>query len=106
MNKLQWQWSGPYRISEVLPDGNYRLRDLENKLLHDVFPAIHLRPYRTHVNTEELQPDEYIVDLLLKARGPLATREFLVKWRQYPRSAATWEPEKELRRRCSELIDQ
>ena len=58
------------------------------------------------MNAEELQPDEYIVDLLLKARGPLATREFLVKWRQYPRSAATWEPEKELRRRCSELIDQ
>ena len=37
VNKLQWQWSGPYRVSEVLPDGNYRLQDLENKLLHDPF---------------------------------------------------------------------
>ena len=106
VNKLQWKWSGPYRISEVLPDGNYRLRDLENCLLHDVFPSIKLRPYYTTVDAETLQPDEFIVDELLRRRGSSPNREYLAKWRHHPRSAATWVNETELRRRCTTLIDE
>ena len=104
VNKLQWQWAGPYRVKEVLPDGNYKLWDLENVILSDIYPSARLRPYRTFINEDELQPDEFIVDELMKVRGPLMSREFLVKWRQFPRSQATWEPEFELRRRCTELI--
>ena len=41
-NKLKYLWSGPYRVAEVLPDGRYRLRDLENRIMHDEFDSLML----------------------------------------------------------------
>ena len=34
----------------------------------------------------------------------MTTREYKVKWRQYPVSQCTWEPRRELLRRCEELL--
>ena len=106
-NKLQYIYSGPYRVAEVLSGGRYVLRDLENRLLSDTFDVSQLRAYRTVVDAEDVQADEYIVDELMahrQAAGDL--RQFQVKWRGYPRSQATWEPREELMRRCSELVEQ
>ena len=103
-NKLQYIWSGPYRVAELLSKGRVRLTDLENNILHDEFDAVDLRPYRTHVDAEALQPDEYLVDELIKHRDTRGTREFLVKWRGYPRSQATWEPKSSITRRCAKLV--
>ena len=103
-NKLQYFYAGPYRITEVLGDGRYRLRDLENNIVHDEFDASNLRPYRAKVDADELGEDEYLVDLLLKHRDQRGAREYFVKWRGYPRSQATWVPRAELERRCAELV--
>jgi hypothetical protein len=39
-NKLQFLYSGPYRVLEVLSNSRYKLRDLENRLVHDEVHAI------------------------------------------------------------------
>jgi hypothetical protein len=103
-NKLEYIYSGPYRVAEVISDGRYKLTDLENRMLSDVFDTSQLRPYRAKVDAEELQNDEYIVDELMKHRGSGANREYQVKWRGYPRAQGTWVPRHELMRRCDELV--
>ena len=103
---MLYLYSGPYRIEEVLDNGRYKLRDLENNIVTDEVDEYNLRPYRTVVDAEELTPDEYIVDELLKKRDQNGKIQYLVKWRQYPRSQATWEPRSELLRRCQELVDE
>ena len=105
-NKLKYLWSGPYRIAEVLAGGRYRLTDLENRIMHDEFDASMLRPYRTVVDAEDLQADEYLVDYLFGHRDRRGAREYRVKWRGYPRSEATWEPRAELERRSASLVQE
>ena len=103
-NKLLYQYAGPYRVRQVLPNGRILLRDLENNHIHDEFSPANLRPYRTQVDEFSLQLDEYLVDKLLHHRDVRGTREYRVKWRGYPKSQATWEPRGELERRCAELV--
>ena len=105
-NKLLNLFAGPYRIEEVLSTGRYRLKDLENKILSETFDVSQLRPYRTEVDAEELQPDEYLVDEIINHQGEGARRKYQVKWRGYARAQATWEPREELMRRCHELINE
>ena len=104
-NKLFYRYAGPYRVKEVTAEGRYILTDLENNILRDEFDSINLRPYRAKVDAEELQPDEYVVDELIGKRKHRGVVQYLVKWRQYPRSQATWEPERELSRRCADYIE-
>ena len=107
INKLEWEWAGPYRVLEVLGDGNYKLGDLENNLICDRVHVSNLRHYLTKVDEVPLGEDELLVDLLMKRRlGASGSMEYLVKWRQHPRSQASWVGESELRRRCAELVDE
>jgi hypothetical protein len=105
-NKLKYLWSGPYRIEQVLADGRYKLRDLENRIIHDEFDSINLRPYRTVVDADELTADEYIIDRLDGHRDRRGQREFRVKWRGYPVSQNTWEPRAEIERRAASLVEE
>ena len=104
-NKLSYVYAGPYRVDAVLGDGRYRLTDLENNHIVKEFDVSNLRPYRTHVDAEELQSDEYLVDRLVNHRGVGNRRQYRVKWRGYPLSQSTWEPRAELERRCADLVD-
>ena len=103
-NKLEYIYAGPYRVDAVLDNGRYRLTDLENNHVFEEFDTSNIRPYRTQVDADELQPDEYIVDELLKHRMRQGQRQYLVKWRGYARNKSTWEPRSELQRRCAELL--
>ena len=103
-NKLLHKYGGPYRVAEVVSEGRYRLTDLENNMVRDTFDACDLRPYRTYVDAEELQSDEYLVDEILDHRDVRGRREFRIKWRGYARSKSTWEPKTEIMRRCAELV--
>ena len=103
-NKLEYLYAGPYRVTEVLDNGRYRLQDLENKHIFDEFDVSNLRPYRTPTEKGELTADEYIVDKLLDRRRRQRVTEYLIKWRGYPKSQATWEPREELERRCEDLL--
>jgi len=104
-NKLQFIYSGPYRVVEALSDTRYRLRDLENRLVKEEVHISNLRPYHTFVDEEPLADDEYIVEKLLDRRSHGDSIEYLVKWRGYSIREATWEPRSELLRRCSDLLD-
>jgi hypothetical protein len=104
-NKLQFFFSGPYRVLEVLSDSRYRLRDLENRIVEDEVHISNLRPYLTITDEVELEEDEYIGEELINRRGTESKREYLVKWRGYPRSESTWEPVSELLRRCADLVE-
>ena len=103
-NKLQYVYAGPYRVEADLGDGRYRLRDLENNMVKADINASNLRPYHAKVDAEDLQDDEYLVERLLDKRHRAGLTEYLVKWRGFPRSQATWEHRKELDRRCAELL--
>jgi len=105
-NKLKYLWSGPYRVQEVMADGRYKLRDLENRIMHDEFDACMLRPYRTTVDAEDLEADEYIIDYLFGHRDRRGAREYRVKWRGFPRTEATWEPRAEIERRAASLVQE
>jgi hypothetical protein len=88
-NKLQFFFSGPYRVLEVLSDSRYRMRDLENRIVKDEVHISNLRPYLTITDDVELDEDEHIVEELINRRGTKSKREYLVKWRGYPRSEST-----------------
>ena len=104
-NKLTSAWSTPCRILEPLGSGNYRLRDLPNNMLDDVFHVSRLRAHPATADSEPLAADEYIVDRITGHRGNRPpSRTYKVKWRQYPASAATWEPREALLLRCAEMI--
>ena len=107
VHKLADQWDGPYRIADggVLPDGNYRLTDLKDRRSHSVVHADRLKLYLTITDADRLMPDEYLVDSLLDRRGQGNRYQYLVKWRGYPKSHATWEPRQPLLQRCQTLID-
>ena len=104
-NKLEYTYAGPYRVHEKLPNGRYRLRDLENKHIEEDFDISNLRKYHTP-DCDQLDLDEYIIDALLDRRKVRGHYSYLVKWRGYPTSAATWEPVDELRRRAEEMVEE
>ena len=106
-HKLSNQWEGPYRIASpdgVLPHGNYRLTDLKDRRRREEVSGDRLRLYLTVTDADRIQPDEFLVDQILKSRGTGRTREYLVKWRGYPVREATWEPRAPLMVRCGDMI--
>ena len=68
-NKLEYLYAGPYRIDEVLPNGRYKLRDLENGNIFDELDVSNLRPYYTPTEGGELAKD--VASRLVA--GPLAS---------------------------------
>ena len=104
-NGLEAKYGGPYRISEVLGKGRYRLRDLENKLTFDEFDISNLRLYTTPTEEEPLGPDEYIVERLLARRWVDGQKQYLVKYRGYSEKQSLWTSSEELSRRCRGMMD-
>ena len=104
-NKLQYLYSGPYRVEEAISATRYRLRDLENRQVKDEVHISNLRPYFTVTDSSPLAEDEYLVEELLDRKGDGVSLKYLVKWRGYPRSEATWESRIELLRRCADLVE-
>ena len=105
-NALANKYAGPYRITDVLGNGRYKVQDLENRLVYDEFDVSNLRPYRTHTDDEPLKSDEYIVERLLARRSQGGEDSYLVKYLGYPKSQAEWTSRYELARRCEEMIEE
>ena len=112
--KLEDLYDGPYRVVSG-PDerGNYRLRDLHSKRMHDEIAVPRLKMYSTITEIDRVAPDEYIVEALLQAEdrpllsmGPNTAKvpHFLVKWRGYSLKNTTWEPRSALMLRCSDMV--
>lgn len=118
-SRLQHRFLGPYRIVEQVSPVSYRLALPRSVKLHDVFHVDLLRAYKDPRSEFPARsspapvirlPDgdtAYIVDDIIdsrqrRVRGKLV-REYLVLWRGFPESEATWEPSANLTE-CADMI--
>lgn len=102
--KLAPIYEGPYRVSEILDNGNVQLRDMKSRGIYDVFHVTRLRPYLTYTTEVPLEEDEYIVEKILARRGEGENREYLIKWKGYSSAVNGWEPQAHLMRHCMEEV--
>ena len=102
--KLAPIYEGPYRVSEVLENGNVQLRDLKSRGLYDVFHVTRLRPYLTYTSEKPLEEDEYLVEKILARRGEGENREYLIKWKGWSSAFNGWEPQAHLMRHCMDEV--
>lgn len=104
--KLAMKCQGPFEITEVLGPLTYRLKLPSQWRIHPVFHANLLTPYHTNVthgpNFELPPPDliegeeEYEVEAIVAHRKKWGRMTYLVKWKGYPTSENSWEPEPNL----------
>ena len=94
---------GPFTITDVLGPVTYRLKLPITWRIHNVFHATLLRPYRENETygsnfpkpTPELLNEEevYEIETILNHRKRGRGHQYLIKWKGYPISDASWEPE-------------
>ena len=68
------------------------MRSPDHSLFHREPPRDQLKVIDGEVATDDI----YTVEKLLNHRGPPSDRFFLIKWKGFPSSENTWEPEKNL----------
>jgi len=111
--KLDVRRTGPFEILAPVPadattPSAFRLRLPPSWKIHPVVHVSLLRP--AHIDTtlhppvddDNLRPppdivdekEEYEVEKILDHKGGVRRRRYLVKWKGYPLSEATWEPKK------------
>src|SRR5712671_5016691 len=103
--KLAPRRQGPFRINKVISPVAYQLALPLSWGIHDVFHASLLLPYKETTahgpNFERPPPDliedqeEYEVEAIVNHRhyGRQHRLQYLIKWKGYPSSDNTWEPE-------------
>ena len=110
--KLTERFVGPYRVKRVVNANAYELELPASLKIHPVINISHLKEYRdgarafpdrpvllTRPEPEALDDNgapEWVVDRLLDhrkvKRGARQVDQYLVEWKGYPVSEATWEP--------------
>jgi hypothetical protein len=101
--KMAPKREGPFEITKVIGPITYRLKLPASWKIHDVFHATLLRPYKENETYGENYPrpppdltegDElYEVETILRHRRRGRGYQYLLKWKGYPISEATWESE-------------
>lgn len=98
--KLIHPWSGPYVVTGKKSPLVYELELEENRAKKTVAHIQRLKPCRAaapEASAAEGEAHEFEVERILDMRvGEHGSLEFLVKWKNWPRSAASWEPEHHL----------
>ena len=104
--KLRRRWVGPFTITKVVSPVAFRLDLPPGWQIHPTFHASNLKAYIRHPKFKrEVDPPppvlvdgnlEYEVEAILRHRGKGARRQYLVLWKGYDLSEATWEPESHL----------
>ena len=110
--KLTERYVGAYRVKRVVNANAYELELPASLKIHPVINISHLKEYRDGVKAFPDRPvpltrpepealddngaPEWVVDRLLDhrkvRRGARQTDQYLVEWKGYPTSEATWEP--------------
>jgi hypothetical protein len=110
--KLAERYIGPYRVKRVINANAYELELPASLKIHPVINISHLKEYRDGVQAFPDRPvrltrpepealddngaPEWLVDRLLDhrkiKRGARSIDQYLVEWKGYPISEATWEP--------------
>jgi Chromo (CHRromatin Organisation MOdifier) domain len=101
--KMALKQEGPFEVKEVLGPVTYWLKLPTTWKIHNVFHAVLLKPYiKTEVhggNFSRPIPDildgeeVYNVETILKHRRREWSYQYLIKWKEYLISEASWEPE-------------
>jgi hypothetical protein len=87
--KLAPKYYGPYEVISKTPKGNYFLRDRTKKQLPKAIPRARLKIAPDFQNN-----GPYLqIDKILKDRINKGVKEYYVKWKGYPDSENSWEPE-------------
>ena len=104
--KLKRRWVGPFRITKKISPVAYELDLPPGWHIHSSFHVSKLKKYhRSDEFLREVEPPppelvegelEYEVEAIARHRGTGAQRRYLVIWKGYPLSEATWEPESNL----------
>jgi hypothetical protein len=107
---------GPFTITCVLSPTAVTLRLPRSWRVH---PTVHMsRIWPAHVDNvahppdDSLEPppividgtDEYKVEEILKEKKVGRGMQYLVKWKGYPRSEATWEPHSQLMKHAQDIV--
>jgi len=101
---------GPYRILEKVSAVSYKLKLPRKLRIHPVIHVSELEPYyEDHFGRNQKPPpiiieneEEYEVEKILDKRKHYGKIQYLIKWKGYPLSEASWEPENNLN--CPELL--
>jgi hypothetical protein len=101
--KLSNKYTGPFKIVQVISPTSYKLQlPAEWKNKHPVFHVSLLKKYTPNSNSDTSSPSiididldddevEYEVDKVIGQRTFNKQTEYLVTWKGYPESEATWE---------------
>ena len=105
--KLDYKKLGPFRIIECVNPVTFRLELPPHFRIHNVFHASLLEPYHPSTIPGRHSPppppielstgEEYEVDKILDSRWHRRQLQYLVLWKGYPISEATWEPAQHLK---------
>ena len=101
--KLLPKWTGPYTVAEVISPVAARLDLPASIRLHPVVHVSNLKPALGNtamvpaaVFSQDDGQEEFEVEDIVGSRLHRNRTEFLVKWKGYPMSECTWEPETNL----------
>ena len=104
--KIKARWVGPFRIEKIVSPVAFGLDLPPGWRIHPVFHVSKLKRYICSEEfLREVEPPppilvgdtlEYEVEGILRHQGSGARRRYLVLWKGYPLTEATWEPESHL----------
>ncbi len=109
--KLKPKKLGPFKILKKISPVSYQLELPNNLRIHSVVHVSDLEPYYEDKFGRELEPpppiiineeEEYEVEKILDKRKHYGKIQYLIKWKGYPLSEASWEPESNLN--CPDLL--
>ena len=113
--KLEYKKLGPFQITERVNPVAFLLALPPHFQIHDVFHVSLLESYYSSQieGRQLLSPppvelptgEEYEVDQILDSRVHRRQLQYLVLWRGYPISEATWEPSRHLRNAAEVVRD-
>jgi len=111
--KLKPRKLGPYKIIKKISPVSYKLELPKNIRIHPIIHVSELEPYYEDNFERKKEPpppvivnedEEYEVEEILDKRKHYGKTQYLIKWKGYPLSEASWEPEKNLN--CPDLLEE